>query len=339
MPDIKIKAFDSLFFRDSRPFTMGEDNIAANLFPQIPGSALLGAFRTAYAAENNIPIEEIREKTASVNITYMGIMLDNEPVFPIPADCISIGDTMIQLNLVENENSSSPFPKLLIANTTGKIKDLSAYRFKENDLVNYWLKPSEIQLKHLSLLNEYYTYEPKIGIARNKDTRMSREGALYRVNMVKTEGKSKQKQTQFFAGIHGIELPAQGFVRLGGEGKAAYYEVISLSQPATPNWKAHNKGFKCYLATPAIFKQGFLPEWMDPETLQGEVAGYKIKLETTAFGRFIPYGGFDLELNEPKPVYKAIPAGAVYYFTCVDERQNEQAYNAIKNYFQQKFFF
>lgn len=338
MPDIKIKAFDSLFFRDPRPFTMGEDNLAANLFPQLPGSTLLGAIRTAHAAENNVPLTDIKTKTTDIQINYMGLMLDNEQVFPVPADCICTGDNITQLSLTENENSSSPFPKLLTANTNGKTKDISAYRFKEDDLANYWLKPNQIQVKQLSLLSDYYTYEPKIGIARNKYTRTTRNGALYRVNMVKTEGKSKQKQTHFFAGIQGVELTAQGFIRLGGEGKAASYEAISLSKPATPDWQEHNKGFKCYLATPAIFKQGFLPEWLDPETLQGEVAGYKIKLETAAFGRFIPYGGFDLERNEPKPVYKAIPAGAVYYFTCVETTQNEQAYNAIKSYFQQYRF-
>lgn len=338
MPDIKITPLDSLFFRDPRPFTMGEDNIAANLFPQIPGSALLGAFRTAYAAEKNISLEEIREKTAVVNINYLGLMLDGEPVYPIPADCIGEKDKIVLLNLIDNNDSSNPFSKLLVANTTRKTEDISGYRFKADDLKKYWLKSSDILLKNLSLLSDYYTHEPKLGIARKKDTRTTREGALYRVSMVRAEGKNKQRQTNVFAGLQGIEIQHKGFIRLGGEGKAAAYEVEQFIHPKTPDWQAEFNGFKIYLATPAIFKQGYLPEWLDPESLKGEIDGFKIKLETAAFGRFIPYGGFDLEQNKPKPVSKAIPAGSVYYFTCIDASQNEQAYIAIRNYFQTQRF-
>jgi CRISPR-associated protein Cmr3 len=333
MNDIKIKALDSLFFRDPRPFTMGEDNIAANLFPQLPGSVLLGALRTAQAANDNIPIGDIRQKTADVKVHQMGIMLNDEPVFPIPADLICIDGKISLLQLSDNQLSSNPFPKLLRANTQHKTDDISGYRLKIDEFVAYLQGARNLLLSNLLRLSDYYTYVPKIGIARNKVTRTTREGALYRVNMVKTEGALAEKRVDFFARISGATLGANGFIRLGGEGKVASYSSCQLHSIDSPQWASTYDGFKIYLATPAIFTHGFLPNWLDPETLTGELAGFKVKLETAAFGRFLPLGGFDIENNQPKPVYKAVPAGSVYYFSFENPSQSEAAYDAIKNYF------
>ena len=42
---------DTIFFRDGRPFNMGEDTYAQGIFPP-PPSVLYGALRTAYMAAN-----------------------------------------------------------------------------------------------------------------------------------------------------------------------------------------------------------------------------------------------------------------------------------------------
>ena len=76
--------------------------------------------------------------------------------------------------------------------------------------------------------------------------------------------------------------------------------------------------FKLYLSTPAIFKKGWLPEWMDENDLIGEYGGLKLKLLTASIGKTISIGGFDMKVRKPKPMRKAVPAGSVYYFKIVE---------------------
>lgn len=69
MPTIEIQALDTLFFRDGKPFDMGDDNWAEGIFPP-PPSVIYGALRSAYFAEHpenmalantdNDPTKEIR---------------------------------------------------------------------------------------------------------------------------------------------------------------------------------------------------------------------------------------------------------------------------------------
>jgi len=55
---IEIKSFDTLFFRDGKPFTMSEDNWADGIFPP-PPSVIYGALRAAYFAQ--YPSELVRK--------------------------------------------------------------------------------------------------------------------------------------------------------------------------------------------------------------------------------------------------------------------------------------
>ena len=66
---------------------------------------------------------------------------------------------------------------------------------------------------------------------------------------------------------------------------------------------------KIYLATPAIFKNGSLPEFIS----KGSYEGIEFELLNMAIGKPIFIGGFDMKKRQPKPMKKAVPAGSVYY--------------------------
>jgi len=52
----------------------------------------------------------------------------------------------------------------------------------------------------------------------------------------------------------------------------------------------------------------------DKETLTGKYSGLKLRLLTASIGKPLNIGGFDMKERKPKPMYKAVPAGSVYYF-------------------------
>lgn len=56
---IEIKALDTLFFRDGKPFTMGENHWTDSLFPPNM-STIYGAIRTAYFMQNMEVFEKLR---------------------------------------------------------------------------------------------------------------------------------------------------------------------------------------------------------------------------------------------------------------------------------------
>lgn len=82
------------------------------------------------------------------------------------------------------------------------------------------------------------------------------------------------------------------------------------------------KGIKLTLLTPAIFAKGYLPAWLDPTSLEGELphsGGLRVKLKACAIERWQAVSGFDLQLWKPKVMRKAVAAGAVYWFEVLSE--------------------
>ena len=162
-------------------------------------------------------------------------------------------------------------------------------------------------------LSDFVEDEPKISIGREKNTHTTEEGKLYRVGMQRLKDI---KIVVEFAGLDaGLDIPEKGLLRLGGEGKAAEYEEIeeieSIELPAIDD-----NLFKIYLATPAIFDNGWLPSWINGETLEGEIpeTGNRVKLITAAIGKPLYVGGFNMKARRPKPMHRAVPQGSVYYF-------------------------
>ncbi len=91
--------------------------------------------------------------------------------------------------------------------------------------------------------------------------------------------------------------------------------------------------FKLYLLTPAIFDNGWCPDWIDKENdFIGEYKGFKLKLVASAIGKSQSIGGFDIKKREPKKMMKAVPMGSVYYFEILegDKEQVVEAFNLSK---------
>ena len=111
------------------------------------------------------------------------------------------------------------------------------------------------------------------------------------------------------------DLQDNSVVRLGGEGRLSRLNKISDDVFKQPEY-AYTNGLTLTLLTPALFEKGWLPGWLDSQTLTGTLphTNLKVKLRATAIDRWLPVSGWDLQQHAPKAMRKAVSAGAVYWF-------------------------
>lgn len=325
---IHIEAIDPLFFRDGKPFSMGEDVWADGIFPPLP-SVIYGAMRTAYMFQKGITLPEMLEQTKDFRITNVYLLLNDEPAFPFPADLIKPkkAKEISFLEPIPFSNSSSICENVLAVPQTlakEKAEDLFGTSCLLQDDFKKYLK-YDLEDVDAFKLAEYTTNEPKIGIARSNETRTTSgeaEGKMYRVGMRRLEKYDKngnKKQVKLAIEFENLDLDVEqrGLLRLGAENKVAHFikgenhekENLMLTQA---------QALRICLTTPAIFANNQMPNWLASGKTKG---GIDVKLLTYALGKPIYVGGFDMQANNgkgyPKMMYKAVPAGSVYY-VCSD---------------------
>lgn len=310
---IEINAFDTLFFRDGKPFSMGDDVWADGVFPPSPG-VFYGMLQTAYAAENNLAPKDIAEATKNLKIEAVYLKSDGQTMFPFPADLLVTGSEKDEkigyLKLRENNLISSlsarQYPMLLFAETRGKVRDYNGKAFLDHiNFTDYLQGRQEISAIKT---NDLITIEPKVGIGKSLTSNQTEEGKLYRVGMIRPDVKNTYKKLSFVVDFTGIEFQKKsGFLRIGAESKIAFFKATESQETKLPETK--NDLIKVYLATPAIFEQGPLPDFM----IKKEFEGIQFELLTYAMGKPVYIGGFDLLRGKPKPMKRAVPAGSIYY--------------------------
>mgnify|MGYP006283835607 CR=1 FL=1 len=311
---IEIDAMDTLFFKDGKPFSMGEETWADGIFPPYP-STIYGALRSKYFSEHIEDLSkanEAEDPTKDLKIRHI-ILKDysGNIYFHLPKDFLKRKnenwEEVYRSKLIEdNSLSNNKLTHRLIPFNQENI-----FNSLEDGLFDLWglseyLEDSNNRLNYNSLVN-FIDIEPKVGISRSKHTHTSEEGKLYRVGM------KRLKNIKIIVEFEDLDLPETGFLKLGGEGKTVAYHICEKDEVSLPQI---DKYFKLYLATPTIFKNGWLPDWIDSEKLEGTIpeTNLKVQLLTAATGKPLKIGGFDMKARKPKKMFKAVPAGSVYFF-------------------------
>ena len=182
--------------------------------------------------------------------------------------------------------------------------------------------------------------EPKTGITRSKDTLSSEEHMLYRIDM--SRFKNSDGNYGFVVDYKCPKnLPQKGLLKLGGEGKSFVYRDIDFDADSLSSHLQKVKTaiqltgrFKLYFATPPIFQHGWLPSWLNSNTLSGKysvrnTSPIPLKLIAAAVGKPIPVGGWNMATGEAKPTYRAVPAGSVFYFELSDKNRIDDLITAF----------
>jgi len=342
---IKIDPLDTLFFRDGRPFTMGEDDWIESLFPPSPG-VLYGALRSLYFAHhpNELPMA-LRENdpTAGLSLKLIYWLVGNQEknqrvYFPLPLECVKAKEIKEKkgfpyrlrvLHQPKDTAISCPLPWILRHEEEEEIEAPENCLLDEDALAEY-LSGEREEFSALEL-NDYVLSEPKVGIGRNPYTLTAEKHKLYRFQL------SRLKELSLGVEYKGLELPEKGLMRLGGEGKGVVYHHLegkTFSRPPLPE-KESSKYFKLYLITPAFFAQGWLPGWLKENGQNkiwiGEYKGLQLQLLAAAIGKPQSIGGFNMHHDKkgPKEMRRAVPAGSIYYFELLkgDLKEVEQCFH------------
>ncbi len=338
---IIIDPLDTLFFRDGKPFTMGDDNWANGIFPPHP-SVVFGALRSAYFSHHIDDLKKANEPddpTGKLHIRgiYFYDHEEKKIYLPLPMDCVK------KKNEEKNEVSILPYVNLDNIKTScptqyalkgnGDVENVAGGLIT-SDLFKKYLTNSDKSFSFIKI-SDKISIEHKIGIGIDKKSGTSEEGKLYRTGM------NRLNDLSLVIEFDGLDLPASGFLKLGGEGRAVSYKIFSSEKfDMSFKIKDNYELFKLYLLTPAIFKNGWLPEWIDEKTLVGDYHG--LKLVTASIGKTISIGGFDMKARKPKPMHRAVPAGSVYYFELM-EGEIQTAFKlfnqqAISDYYSEQGF-
>ncbi len=126
-----------------------------------------------------------------------------------------------------------------------------------------------------------------------------------------------------------------GLATFGGERRLSNFKKVTAQ--ITPNLanldkrlKAINdaQGFSLTFLTPCIFAQGYLPSWIDKDSMQGTLTidktDIEIQLKAVAIDRWQGVSGWDSIVWRPKATRKAVSAGSVYWFELSQDLTKDQ---------------
>lgn len=360
----RFDAFDTLFFKESRPMDSVGGAQLQSLFPP-PARTLIGAIRTEigaclhvawsdYASDAQHSAKAIIGSADQLGpLSFVGpyLLRQNQRIYPAP------------LALMQTEASASGAARGKKFAQSGEAKQL--LRLQPSDTISQCdlgalRLPCLVKARHDSdasqaghakaFDNSYisetglraflagglppadtlypsgalYDAEDRLGIARDNNTRVAAEGALYQTRHIRP--KADVAIGIIVNGLAGAQLPTQGTLRLGAEGRlAAWRREAAPGLPGLPTAAIKGAQVLLMLLTPARFLRGWLPDGFRQATLEngqtvwdGSLHGVSLRLLSAVLGKTQREGGWDLQHRQPRPVESLVPAGSCYFFQVLD---------------------
>lgn len=318
-----LEAIDVWLFRDGRPFDALSDHRAKSLFPPYP-SVIQGAIRSHHLVIKEVDLQD-KQKIAEVvgtaedykNLRIRGPFLArresrekdrNDRIiryFPQPADAVTVDKEKIKPaslpRAINTAVTSSPTTYLLGLDDE-PVKGETNLWLAEEELLSY-LKGEVVTGVSASIL---FQTENKFGIGRDDLSHTTKEGALYEVEFIRP-----CKNVGLLVEVNGYEgWPLEGTLRIGGEGRGAYFQQVEVSALSLPPEIRLPSCFKIYFATPAYFEGG----WQSSGGNWGKFFEGEVELMVAALNRYESMSGYDWANDRQKPARRYVPAGSVYYF-------------------------
>lgn len=353
MPDFHISPKAPLMFRDGRPFGTS-DNIADTLVFPLP-STIAGAIRTAWAeSQNNFDYHSNAEKLLKKQV--LGPILtssrngDTGLLFPAPADslCLKVEENdskrIYRLRPLEinNKEEGVDLPKdalLPVFLDTGSEKNKSK---PANDPPHFWHQQKMVDWLANDTSNELEAetqgvstlpIEIRTHVAIEPKTQTSKDAHLYQTagldfssQRIRQNDDAEHKgwtDNEFGLLVNFQDDFPDSYRTIGGEARLGHIEKkedLWPEQCPAPLVQAFikTKGFRLILATPAIFDNGWLPNWLDKKTLQGTFGNLKVQLRAASIPRWQAGTSWDMTKSRGgkgmRTAHRLVPAGSVYWF-------------------------
>jgi len=186
--------------------------------------------------------------------------------------------------------------------------------------------------------------ERRFGHERDPRRGVVAEGRFFSRGVLRpteSPGRNGVRAVRFAGLLDGVEdalLPAGiSSARLAGDGHAVrvelfpgaetseFLEQLNRLRDTLPGLLGKHRGLVLYLATPGIFADGWRPRAFERDT--------KLVLRGAAVGRPRIVGGWDWKRQQPKRLWRAVPAGSVYFFEIPEAWNDRQIQELVKGYF------
>lgn len=345
MTQFVLRPRDGLTLKDARGFNVAGGDGAKSLAWLWP-TTLAGSVRTAVGVSSGYSLQgDPRWAALRDSVSIQGplpVTFDGQswqPVFPAPADAIrwrTKGDpeTLDVEWLRPKARSSGAVVRgswrgadeeikategLLVAAPIRADKPATMPRWWSREQFVAWLQNCRIPK------DSHPVCEPPVRgdfhVVMNPETGKSKEGGLFSVETLEPVATDGSEWGVWGSASERVDTSRPW--RLGGEARFAAAESLAVNPfefPASLDW-ATTKRLRLLLLTPAVFRAGWRPDWLEPRA--GEFVGEWAGLELTLRAAFVPrseaISGWDLVARGPRASRRMAPAGSVYYFECGTE--------------------
>ncbi|HLI49724.1 MAG TPA: type III-B CRISPR module-associated protein Cmr3 [Chthonomonas sp.] len=331
MRAFQISPIEPLLLRDGRPFSTDEGALdATSLSLPMPGT-LAGFLRTLIGQLRGCSWTTPDDVAAVRGIRVAGpLLLKNETVcFPAPADAVVLDGEekrLMTLRPFEPQKGGCDLPPgLLPLKATEDGKPAPGYVYWTARDMFLWLAnntPADFLPEDIG----DFPRETRLHVAIDPNTLMAKEGMLYSTQMVAYERlRDNGKECESWSFLVAAEVPQEENLctvhTLGGERRLAAITDAPKKWPDTctnPIKEAlrQTRQVRMVLATPAIFKDGWRPGWLNDE-LVGSPPGacdIVLRLKGAAVKRRLAVSGWEYRHQRSKQVRWLVPAGSVYFF-------------------------
>lgn len=205
--------------------------------------------------------------------------------------------------------SSYPLPMLpVLSQANTRSKPEAGYWLMQTGWESYLQGgvPSVEQLVHSAGL---WSLDARIGIGMSSSTRSVEEGKLF-----SAQALVMQSGVGFVAAVQGAQVPVDGLLRLGGDGRGALLESISFQEPAVDYAQVCAAKRCCLVLTsPGVFASGWQLLGMDDCGRISLPGGITARVVSAAVSRAEVLSGWDLAAWQPKSAQLVVPTGSVYW--------------------------
>ena len=338
---------DVLFFRDGKPSSIGEDHYLRSIFLPYP-STIFGMVRTRRMQEQGCDLSQVSETWwdklpsgvrdevgewggyGSLKLHGPWLVRDtpdgeHEILLPAPLDLLvnSIPKdsadgaqkvtSVLRLLRVENHRRGKWSHDLgamsPCAYKSGQWTEPDAGEKEPKPAQGWFLTMHGIESWMAGLApspevffdgRALWSVEMRSGVGLQSERRVSQDGMLYTFGLIRLA-----RGVSIGFELSGGKLEIGHHVRLGGENRLAFLtEAASMSAQLKEPARASD-GSVFSLLAPGIFDAGSTP----PTRVSAAVVPDCVRV-----------GGWDLARSGPKPLWRAAPAGSVYY---IDDPQEQ----------------
>lgn len=356
---LRLTPHDPIIARDGRPFGAGQGNRMHGMAWPLP-SVVAGSFRTALVKANpNLDFRNnMPQRLMDIAVAGAFPTVGDQLYLPAPSNAVAEPDEdgksikMVHRVTPQDNFGGSDFPDDLPLQPVMLSEEQAVADFKPADVPAWW----PIKAVSRWLLAEDVTFDKTFLGAAIQETRdhvhldpdqgAAAEGKLFTTSGLAVTHLPRfgmENAATFEERLAKITLSVRVAIvddafehveslsawhPLGGERRLVHWRRSEFDDAwacppdlAEALNDAPKNNICMVLATPAIFRHGWRPGWLDAGSLTGEPweGGPMLRLVGVANGRWKAVSGWSLAPPRgPKPIRRMVPAGSVYFFEKVD---------------------